>query len=105
MYAFTVCIEKVLDGEWENVGYGNSWSQGTVHAAHWPAIWMPRREPLWKPAVVRCAALTAGLCAMLILMPAKMLWLFLITHLNLRERRDGVCVVRFVIYSCYSEFK
>ena len=45
---------KVLDGEWENVGYGNSWSQGTVHAAHWPAIWMPRREPLWKPAVVCC---------------------------------------------------
>ena len=27
---------KVLDGEWENVGYGNSWSQGTVHAAQQP---------------------------------------------------------------------
>ena len=56
--------------------------------------------------VVCRAALTAGLCAMLILMPAKMLWLFLITHLNLREReRWSVYVVRFVIYSCYSEFK
>ena len=59
-----------------------------------PVIWMPRiasRQPLWKTAtapLLLAAAATSSVTTsapMLILMPAKMLWLFLITHSNLRE--------------------